>query len=142
MNEFGISTKLIAELLNLNTRKLRKRQEVSCMSCAYYREIDYEKFLNSLKGAKDDKIDYETFKTRIRKFSHMNIKDLMGLCVLRNERRSRTCRYFSHPVMDIEPEERLKYHTMHKERFYTSLNIGVSTTAILISILAIIFTYS
>ncbi len=140
MSVSDINLTLLRTFLKLPLKKLRKRSEINCKSCAYYHKINFKDLVTSLQEKKDVEFKYDISKKRLETGFSINLSDVEGLCILRNRRRMKTCRYFSYSVFNIEPEKRLKYHTMHKERFYGSLTFGVSATAILIGILAILLT--
>ena len=118
---------LIMSLITLPLRKLRKQKSVKCNSCAFYREIDFESYIKSLSKSKTKSmaaIIIDEFKKAAS--IKLDFNSLRGLCILRNKRRLKVCRYYSYPVEGVNQEDRLRYHTLHIERRYNVKNTNTT----------------
>ncbi len=66
------------------------------------------------------------------------------LCILKNKvmkPRDRRCLiYFIENADGVNPQTRLKYHNMHKKRFYSSLAFFMSAVSLIISLIVLFIT--
>ncbi len=67
-----------------------------------------------------------------------------NLCILKNKvmkSGDRRCLiYFKEKTVGVNPQTRLKYHNMHKKRFYSSLAFFISAASLIISFTVLFIT--